>query len=58
MNKKVIFYFDSGLCKNIFMEYTTLRNGLKMPMLGFGVFQVAAGKECKDSVLEALKCGC
>lgn len=39
------------------MEYTTLRNGLKMPMLGFGVFQVAAGKECKDSVLEALKCG-
>lgn len=39
------------------MEYTTLRNGLKMPMLGFGVFQVAAGAECKDSVLEALKCG-
>lgn len=39
------------------MEYTTLRNGLKMPVLGFGVFQVAAGKECKDSVLEALKCG-
>lgn len=39
------------------MEYSTLRNGLKMPMLGFGVFQVAADKECKDSVLEALKCG-
>ena len=25
------------------MEYTTLRNGVRMPMLGYGTFQIPAG---------------
>lgn len=39
------------------MEYTTLNNGLKMPMEGFGVFQVRDKEECRQSVLEAIKAG-
>lgn len=39
------------------MEYTTLNNGLKMPLEGFGVFQVRDKEECKQSVLEAIKAG-
>ena len=39
------------------MEYTTLNNGLKMPMECFGVFQVRDKEECRQSVLEAIKAG-
>lgn len=39
------------------MEYTTLNNGLKMPLEGFGVFQVRDKEECRQSVLEAVKAG-
>lgn len=39
------------------MEYTTLNNGLQMPLEGFGVFQVRDKEECKQSVLEAIKAG-
>ena len=39
------------------MEYTTLNNGLKMTLEGFGVFQVRDKEECKQSVLEAIKAG-
>ena len=39
------------------MEYTTLNNGLQMPLEGFGVFQVCDKEECKQSVLEAIKAG-
>ncbi|MEG1426389.1 MAG: aldo/keto reductase [Oscillospiraceae bacterium] len=39
------------------MEYTTLSNGLKMPMEGFGVFQVRDKAECKESVLNAIRAG-
>lgn len=35
----------------------TLNNGLKMPMLGFGVFQIPDFDECKRVVLAALKQG-
>lgn len=28
------------------MEYQTLNNGLKMPIVGFGVFRVPDKKEC------------
>lgn len=38
------------------MEYTTLSNGVKMPMLGYGVYQIAA-EECEQCVLDALKTG-
>ena len=39
------------------MEYVTLNNGVKMPILGFGVFQMRDPEECENAVLEALKTG-
>jgi len=39
------------------MKYVTLNNGIKMPMLGFGVFRVEDGKDCIDSVKTALATG-
>lgn len=39
------------------MEYSTLSNDLKMPMVGFGVFQVTDKEECKQSVLDAIRAG-
>ncbi len=39
------------------MEYTTLNNGVKMPMEGFGVFQVPEADICKQAVLDALNTG-
>lgn len=39
------------------MEYVTLTNGLKMPMVGFGVFRVPDKKECQESVYQAIKVG-
>lgn len=35
----------------------TLNNGIKMPVLGFGVFQIPDFDECKKAVLEALNNG-
>lgn len=39
------------------MKFVTLNNGLKMPILGFGVFQIPDQNECKRSVLDALDVG-
>ncbi len=39
------------------MEYVTLRNQLKMPILGLGVFQIPDKKECQESVYQAIKNG-
>lgn len=39
------------------MQHTILNNGVKMPLLGFGVFQVPDAAECQRSVLEALRVG-
>lgn len=39
------------------MEYTLLNNGVKMPMEGFGVFQVPDPKQCEQAVLDALSVG-
>lgn len=38
------------------MEYVTLNNGVKMPKLGFGVFQIPK-EDCEDCVLEAIRVG-
>jgi 2,5-diketo-D-gluconate reductase A len=35
----------------------TLNNGLKMPLLGFGVFQIYAADECERSVYDAIRTG-
>ena len=39
------------------MEYTALRNGVKMPMEGFGVFQVPEVAVCEQAVHSALAAG-
>ena len=38
------------------MEYATLHNGVKMPILGYGVYQVTQ-EECERCVLDALEVG-
>ena len=35
----------------------TLNNGVSMPLLGFGVFQMNDAEECEQSVYEALRTG-
>lgn len=39
------------------MEYVTLNNGIKMPTVGFGVFQVKDKNECIRVVLDAIDAG-
>ena len=39
------------------MEFLTLSNGIKMPLEGFGVFQVPDAAVCKQAVLDAIKTG-
>lgn len=39
------------------MEHIVLNNGLEMPILGFGVFQVTDAEECERSVYQALQTG-
>ena len=38
------------------MEYVTLQNGVNMPILGYGVYQVTQD-ECERCVLDALEVG-
>ena len=45
-------YFQGGFQ----MEYKVLSNGVKMPQLGYGVYQVTK-EECECCVLDALKAG-
>jgi diketogulonate reductase-like aldo/keto reductase len=39
------------------MEYVTLNNGVKMPVLGFGVYQIPDQEECERCVLDAISVG-
>lgn len=39
------------------MEYITLNNGIKMPAVGFGVFQIPEKEECVRVVLDAIDSG-
>ncbi len=39
------------------METVQLNNGVEMPQLGYGVFQITDEELCKKAVLEALKTG-
>ncbi len=39
------------------MQKVKLNNGVEMPILGFGVFQMADLKECENSVLTAIETG-
>ena len=39
------------------MEYVRLNNGIKMPAVGFGVFQITDKEECIRGVLDAIDVG-
>lgn len=39
------------------MEYVTLNNGVKMPLEGFGVYQVPEAAVCEQAVSEAIETG-
>ncbi len=39
------------------MQNVTLNNGLEIPILGFGVYQITDAEECERSVSEALRAG-
>jgi len=39
------------------MQNVILNNGVEMPILGFGVFQMTNADECEQSVLEAIRTG-
>ena len=39
------------------MEFVTLNNGVKMPLEGFGVFQVPDPAQCEQAVLDAIATG-
>lgn len=39
------------------MRHIVLNNGVEMPILGFGVFQVTDAEECERSVHEAIQAG-
>jgi 2,5-diketo-D-gluconate reductase A len=39
------------------MQHVTLNNGLEMPILGFGVFQIPDPKDCERAVIEAIESG-
>jgi len=39
------------------MDYVTLNNGIRMPIAGFGVFQIPDAAECERSVVDAIEAG-
>ena len=39
------------------MQKTVLNNGVEMPLLGFGVFQIPDAEECERSVYDAIPTG-
>ena len=43
--------------EDVTMEYAVLNNGVKMPMEGFGVFQIPDPAECEQAVLDAVASG-
>lgn len=39
------------------MQTVTLNNGIKMPILGFGTFQITNLEECERCVVDAIQIG-
>ncbi len=39
------------------MNYVTLNNGVEMPQLGYGVFQIADAEQCEQAVVDAIARG-
>ncbi len=39
------------------MQHVTLNNGLLMPIVGYGVFQIADAHDCRRSIIDAVETG-
>lgn len=39
------------------MKFVTLNNEVKMPILGFGVYQITDAQQCEQTVLDAIHTG-
>ena len=39
------------------MQYRALSNGVELPMIGYGTFQIRDAAQCEQCVLEALETG-
>ncbi|MGK3372629.1 aldo/keto reductase, partial [Citrobacter youngae] len=39
------------------MNTTVLNNGVEMPLLGFGVYQMTEANECEQAVRDAIETG-
>lgn len=39
------------------MQYVTLNNGVRMPVAGYGVFQITDAGQCRQCVSDALEAG-
>ena len=39
------------------MQHVTLNNGIQMPIVGYGVFQIPDAAECERSVVDAIETG-
>ena len=39
------------------MQYRTLYNGVKLPMIGYGTFQIQDAVQCEQCVSDALEAG-
>src|SRR5436190_1513083 len=57
MNMKRNSKIDNSLADNLTTPAVKLNNGVEMPILGFGVFQVPDPKECERSVYDAIETG-
>jgi 2,5-diketo-D-gluconate reductase A len=57
MNMKTKSESANSLADNIATPTVELNNGVEMPILGFGVFQVTDQNECERSVYEAIQSG-
>jgi 2,5-diketo-D-gluconate reductase A len=53
----IILYSKEYLISAKTMQNVILNNGVKMPILGFGVFQITDQVECERSVVDALSVG-
>ena len=47
----------SSNTKREFMKNVVLNNGVEIPILGFGVYQITDQEECERSVFDALQTG-
>jgi diketogulonate reductase-like aldo/keto reductase len=51
------FFLKINITGGFYMQKVILNNGVEMPILGFGVYQIKDEKECEQSVYDAILAG-